>query len=122
MGIKLLYQQHSDQMMSLIVGYVFGILIDFFVVNRATKNLDLSETIYLFWCERKLYLILSVCSFLVVSWFYFKGQIVLPTDFKIDMSIFVIQGKLVSEFIVGFLSSYFFLILGKLKKPIQLDV
>jgi len=111
-----------DSMMSLIVGYIFGILIDFFVVNRATKNLDLSETIYLFWCERKLYLMLSVASFLVVSWFYFKGQIMLPTDFKIDMSIFVIQGKLVSEFIVGFLSSYFFLILGKLKKPIQLDV
>ena len=111
-----------DSMLALLIGYLFGIFIDFFVINRATKNLDLSDTLYLFWCEKKLYLLYSLFSFIVVSWFYFKGQVYLPSDFKIDMSLFVIQGKLISEFIVGACSSYFFLIVGKLKKPIQLDV
>lgn len=110
-----------DSLIALIIGFVAGILIDFFVINKGTEDLDLQNTIKLYWNKRKLYLLLSLFSFFTITYFYFKGEVILPSDFKIDLSLFIIEGLRTSQFIVGFISSYLFLILAKLIKPIQLQ-
>lgn len=110
-----------DSVIALVIGYIAGLLLDFFVINKGTVDLDLLETIKMYWTKRKLYIVVSIFSFLAIVYFYFAGEITLPSDFKIDLNLFVIEGLRTSQFIVGFLSSYFFLILAKLLKPIQLQ-
>lgn len=107
--------------LTLAFGYVFGILVDFFVINKSTPNIDLTDTMYVYWSRRKLYLVSGLICFVAICMFYFAGEVQLPKDFKLDLKLFVIQGLRTSEFIVGFVSSYLLLVLAKFTSTFDLE-
>lgn len=110
-----------ESFIALFLGWIVSLIIDFTVVSKGTQYLDFKKTVDFYAQKNGGYLTLSLISFCIICYFYFNGQITLPKDFSIDLYFIKIAGLRTCEFIVGFVSSYLFVILRKLKKPLQIE-